>query len=238
VGDHQHDPLAAQVAGQEGQQVPGRAVGPVHVLDHHDQGVPVGQGAEQAEQELEQPALVGRLRRRHRAGMTQVAQGRQEPGQLRPGRPGERPHPLHPDLADQVAQGLDGRCEGQLAVGEGDAAADQHPRAGPGLPGGELAGQARLADAGLAPQEDHHRRAAVRPPQGRVEHGKLPRPTDEGWAGHLAAHLAGIIAPAPLDENRGSTGYGPKDRDLAGPRSMAPAGFADPGAGRTLQLDG
>jgi hypothetical protein len=149
--------------------------------------------------------------------VTRVAQGRQEPGQLRPGRPGERPHPLHPDLADQVSQRLDGRREGQLAVGERDAAAEQHPRAVPGLPGRELAGQARLANAGLAPQEDHHRRAAVRPPQGRVERGKLPHPTDEGWAGHLAAHLTGIITPAPLDENRSSTGYEPKDRDLPGP---------------------
>ena len=70
VSDHQHDPLAAQVAGQEGQQVPGRPVGPVHVLDHQDQGGLVGEGTEQADEELEQPGLVGWLRRRHRAGMT------------------------------------------------------------------------------------------------------------------------------------------------------------------------
>jgi hypothetical protein len=34
VAHHHEQPLAAQIAGQEGQQVTGGAVGPVHVLDH------------------------------------------------------------------------------------------------------------------------------------------------------------------------------------------------------------
>jgi hypothetical protein len=219
VGDQQDDPLAAEVAGQVGQQVAGRAVGPVHVLDHQHQHGLLGQGSEQAEHELEQPDLVGRLGR-CAGGVVAVgvAEGRQQAGQLRPGRPGQRPDRLHPDLGHQVPEGLDRRGEGQAAVGDRHAAADQDPIAVPDPPGGELGDQACLADAGLAPHQEDRRRAAVRLLQRLVERCQLARPTDEGGAGHLPAHLAGIIAPVPLDGNRVSTGSGPKERELRATR--------------------
>ena len=208
----------------------------MHVLDHQHQHGPLGQGGEQAEHELEQPDLVGRLGRcAGGAVAVRVAEGRHEAGQLRPGRTGQRPDRLHPELADQVPEGLDRRGEGQAAVGDRHTAADQHPGAVPGPPGGELGDQARLTDAGLAPHQEDRRRAAVRLLQRLVEHGQLVRPTDEGGACHLPAHLAGIIAPVPLEGNRVSTGSGQKDREVPRPSNRATARFGAPGTGRIVR---
>ena len=49
--------LVAQVADDEGEEVEGRGVGPVHVLDDPHDWLAVGQTAQQSEQQLEQPAL-------------------------------------------------------------------------------------------------------------------------------------------------------------------------------------
>jgi hypothetical protein len=94
VGDQHHDPLVAQVAGQVGEQVPGRAVGPVDVLHHqHERGL-LGQGGQQAEHELEQPDLVGDLGRPvagggaswpPRAGSSRASSGQDGPARVRTG---------------------------------------------------------------------------------------------------------------------------------------------------------
>ena len=82
VGDHQQDPLAAEVADQEGQQVAGGLVGPVQVLDHQHQRGLLAEAPEQAEQQLEQPRLGGLAGR----AAFRLAQAGQQPGQLAPGR--------------------------------------------------------------------------------------------------------------------------------------------------------
>ena len=60
VGQHQHDPLLAQAAGQERDKRAGRAIGPVHVLEdqHHRRGL--AEQVEQFEHRLEQPQLARR----------------------------------------------------------------------------------------------------------------------------------------------------------------------------------
>ena len=82
VGDHQQDPLSAQVANQERQQVAGGAVGPVQVLDHQHQRGLLTQPAQQAEQQLEQPCLGGLV---GQDGPIWRAKGGQQAGQFWPG---------------------------------------------------------------------------------------------------------------------------------------------------------
>src|SRR4029453_3474618 len=71
-----------------------------------------------------------------------------------------------------------------------------------------------LAAPDPPPHQENRRRAPPRLLQRLVERGQRARSPDEGGAGHLPAHLAGIIPPALLDGSRVSTGSGPKDRDL------------------------
>ena len=74
-----------EVAVEEGQQVEGRAVGPVEVLDHHHGRGPVGQALQQGQQCLEQPGLSrgagGRGGR-----LISLPELGQQPGQQRPSR--------------------------------------------------------------------------------------------------------------------------------------------------------
>jgi hypothetical protein len=58
VGGHHEQPLGAQGVGHEGQQLPGRAVRPVEVLQDHDDRPGAGQALQQAEERLEQLGLA------------------------------------------------------------------------------------------------------------------------------------------------------------------------------------
>ena len=71
-GGEDEQPLLAQVAPEEAQQVLSRVVGPVDVLDDERRRRRLGQAAERAQQQLEQARR--RLRRRGRAGAAAVAQ--------------------------------------------------------------------------------------------------------------------------------------------------------------------
>ena len=57
VGEQQHDRAVAQVADQEAEQVTGRPIGPVKVLDDEQQRAPLGDPGQDPEQELEQATL-------------------------------------------------------------------------------------------------------------------------------------------------------------------------------------
>ena len=105
VGGHQHDRGLGQVGHQERQQVQGRAVGPVQVLDGQDQRPLGGQPLQHAEQPLEQPR-PGQLARGRRGGLGRAEVGDQ-PGQLRP--PG----------ASHRAQGSPGRARGPAGAAPG-----------------------------------------------------------------------------------------------------------------------
>jgi hypothetical protein len=59
VGQH-HEQPGLEVADEEGEQVQGRAVGPVQVLHHQHGRGPVGQALQQGEQCLEQLRLPPR----------------------------------------------------------------------------------------------------------------------------------------------------------------------------------
>ena len=80
VGQDDEHPLAAQRAGEEGDERAGRRVRPVQVLEREHHGRVAAEAVEEAEHGLEEAALrraVGPLVRRRRAG-----QPREEAGQL------------------------------------------------------------------------------------------------------------------------------------------------------------
>ena len=82
IGDHQQEPLAAEVADQEREQVAGGLIRPVNVLYRQHHGFPFAKPPQKAEQQFEQAELGGR------AGWAAgwLAQGGQQPGQLGPAR--------------------------------------------------------------------------------------------------------------------------------------------------------
>ena len=59
IGEDQRDRRVAQVADQEAEEVAGRAVGPVEILDDDDHRRDPGQPVQDAEQQFEQAALGG-----------------------------------------------------------------------------------------------------------------------------------------------------------------------------------
>jgi hypothetical protein len=207
VGDHQQHPLAAQVSDQERQQVAGRAVGPVQVLDHQQQRCLLAEAADQTQQQLEQArlrVLAGR------ASGLRFAEGGEQAGKLWPGRADEPAHRVRAELGDQRPQHLHDRGIRQGPVGHRHAAAAKHPGGGGGATSGQLGDQARLADAGFAPQQDDGRFAGCGPHPGRLEDIQLLDAADECRARHAAAHLAGIIAPALPQGNGASRRATPK----------------------------
>ena len=76
VGEQQQQPLLAQAAGQEGDECPGRAVGPVQVLQDQHHGLRLAEQVEQLQQRLEQPQLPGRIAGARRAGARRRRPGR------------------------------------------------------------------------------------------------------------------------------------------------------------------
>ena len=146
VRDGNGDPLGAQVAREERQQVARRAVRPVQVLERDQDGRALGREArEQPQQDLVQPRLPERApgpgagRRRsggHRVGQQDV----------------ERLARLGGDgpVLGQPAQRRGDRCVRELLAAELDAFAVQHEEPARPRLGLERLQQARLADAGLA----------------------------------------------------------------------------------------
>ena len=154
--DQQQQPLVVQVAREEAQQVLGGAVGPVEILDHEQDRHLGGETAEQSEQQLEQPGL--RIRRRRR--LRYADQLRHQPRQLPMDGPGRR----------EPAQRRDDRRVRQLAGLHRHALSPQHLPAQRAGAAGELARQPRLADARIA---RHQREAWIpvcRPLQRRLKH--------------------------------------------------------------------
>jgi hypothetical protein len=183
VGEHQRRP-GAQVVDQVAEQVAGRAVGPVQVLDDQQDRSARGQPVQHAQQQLEQAARSGRARRRRR----RPAELRHQPGQLRPRVAEELVQRGGIRRGDQRPQRLDHRRVRQGAVAHVEAAADQHGGVGGPGPPGTLGDQPRLAHPSLA--RHHHRggRSGHRPVQRGVEPGQLRGATHQDRAGDALVH--------------------------------------------------
>ena len=211
----------AGVAGDEGDQVERRAVGPVQVLEDQHDRTRRHEPLDDREEQLEQTGLPGRSGRpeahaargagRHRRRTAGSASTRSsEEVTQRAERGGAL---LGRQVPVEGAEHVHERCVRQAPLLQVEALTDQHAGAvAPGL-GAGLADEARLPHAGLATDEDHGALAALGAGV-RVENDlEVARPPDERRAGALSAHGT-IIAPmAVLHGFGGGSGGGPGPGD-------------------------
>ncbi len=211
VGRDQHEPLAPRGAQQEREEVAGRAVGPVEVLDDEHERRLVGHAPEQRQQHLEQ-ARLGELRVAGGGGHPGLGQ---QPGQLGATLAGQLDHRLRAQLALQLPQRADDRGVGQLALAQLDAVAGQDARPGRASALRVLGRQAALADARLARHQQGARLFRGRARQGMVEGGQLLGSADESRA-RYPPHAAIIHrARSQLRRRHGVRGAGAAARGAA-----------------------
>ena len=203
------DGPVAELAGDEGQQLERRQVGPLEVVEHDDQRAVGGGLGQQVGHRLEHPepgAVAGRRRRRRRR--------RGRAGSCSSGAAAAGPPRATSDAHD--GQPRPERRRG--AALEGVAPEDRRAPA-PGL-GGQLLEQPGLADAGLALDEhDADRRCAPRrarrpPAAARPRGRRAPRP-------------AGVPRRRGRGHDRGARSAGLTGEPRAGRGTAAGAGGGD-----------
>ena len=147
----EHDDGPAEGAGEEeGEQVTGRAVGPVHVLDHDEHRPLLGEVVERAVDRVEEVGALevlgglGGGSGDQPAARLEVREHRTVAGQL-----GDHLGPVAREPAEQLGEGE----IGQRAVAEVQAVPDQRLPAGRPGAGHELAQQPGLADPRVADQQ-------------------------------------------------------------------------------------
>jgi hypothetical protein len=148
VGADHQDPLRAQRPREEPHEAAGGAVRPVQVLDHEQQRLLLRHRVEDREQRLEHAHLLGLGARVARAA-SEAGQDRGEVGAL------ARRQRVESGVAvaRHATQRAHQRRVGQLALAQLDTVAAEHARARRARRAGQLAGQPRLANPGLARQE-------------------------------------------------------------------------------------
>ncbi len=187
----QEELARARFARQEGEQHERRLVGPVHVLDHHDERL-VGRGALQerrdAVEELEARlgiVLHGCRLGRHVEALAErrhdLRDGRGVVGELR----ADRRRIVRVDV---VADGADPR---PIGGGPGllRTASPEDASGGEVHAPHEFLDGARLSDAGLADDREHLRASAAGLAQPRVQGGELPVPSHERGFARGGHHL-------------------------------------------------
>jgi hypothetical protein len=171
---------------QEADQVAGRPVGPVQVLDDQHQGLLCGQPAEQGGDHLEQHAsagLAGGLRRRTEFG--------QQAGEilLTPVEDG-RAVGLH-----EPAQRGRERGEGQPFLTQLEALTGEDASALGGGQPAELLHQAGLADAGLAADQNGRRLGVAGALEGVAQGGEIGLPADQDVTAGVCRHVIEHVTP-------------------------------------------
>ena len=204
---HQQDAFVAQVADEEGEQVPRRRIGPLEILDdEHGRHVP-GEPVDHTQDELEQahlgesvvaaglpagPDAAGIGRRRWAGPGAQLGH---QPGELAAVGTEQRRQRTRIELPEQVAEGLDEWGIRQAACPERQASTGQDPAAHRLDAIGERANETRLADPGLTGHDHRPRLAGGGPRKGRSEPVELRRPRDERLAARGIHDPAMIGAP-------------------------------------------
>ena len=203
-GHDQQGGEGPQLAGQELDHPEAGRVGPLEVVDHHDQR-PAGRGQDASDRGVQAHAVGTRIGRRWRVD---GGQHRGEEVAV------EDPRPL--ELASDLDQGPVGRLAGALGT-----AAPRHRRPRDAV--GELLDQPGLADAGLA--ADHH--GAPLAPGGRLgrpEQGPELDVAPEERAGPRARGVGGEVGRS----DRGALGR----RRCRRRRPARACGAGPPGPGR------
>ena len=226
VREQEHHRDIAQVPDEEPEQVPGRAVGPMQVLDDEHDRRPRRQALEDAEEQLEQAALARAVAEgtgRAPAGSGHRPEVGDQPGQLGATLAEDDVELFRVGSADEPAQGFGDRGVRHRALAEVDAAADQHDGALGLRDRGDLGDDPRLADTSLTGQQRRAAVSLVGRLQGRAQSADLAGSADEDWAGdadrHGVDYHAGHGVPSP-DKRRdlGSV------RSVTRPRSRGRAG--------------
>ena len=189
VGQDDEHALAAERAGEEGDEGAGRGVGPVEVLEREDHRRLTAEAVEEAEHGLEEASLrgpVGPLVRRRRAG-----QPREEPGQLGAVARMQRVEGGMA-VAGETPERRRQRGVGQLALAELDGVAGEDLRAGRLGPAQELIDEPRLADAGVTRHEGERRAAGGGGRQRVLELLQLGRAADHPAARHARRHQSSM----------------------------------------------
>ena len=176
VGEQEHHRDIAEVPDEEPEQVAGRAVGPVQVLDDEHDRRPRRQPLEDSEQQLEQAALARAIAQAASGAATGTGDGPEvgdQPGQLRAALPQDHLELLGVGTADEPTQGFGDRSVRHRTLAEVDAAAEQDDGALRLGDRGELGDEPRLADAGLTGQERRAAAALVGSLEGRAQSVEL-----------------------------------------------------------------
>ena len=196
VADRQRHPARPQRAGQEGDQVPGGAVGPVQVLQHHHHRGPLGQAHQHGPHGVEHLQLVQAVA--GEPGRLDPGQQPAQPGRGR-GRTGQQPGLLR--VISKLAQGVHHGQIGQADVAQLDTAPGQHPHPTPAGPVGQRQQQPGLPTPASPATSTTCGRALLGPFQRRVEPAQLDRPADERRARELPSH-ARQYGRRPWEEKR------------------------------------
>ena len=163
-------------AHQERQQVPGRQVGPVQVLDHQHGAALATQGREQVPNSVQEPAAVfgGRDRRRGRVDRERRKESRQLAPNVRRAAAQSAVQERPPRTRTERRQRVHDRpVRERLRQRQRGPSQHQHARDG----GDDLGDQPALADAGVPGHQDHPAAGAV---EGGAEHSGLGATADEG----------------------------------------------------------
>jgi hypothetical protein len=178
VADHQHHPTRPQGAGQEGDQVTGRAVSPMQVLQQHHHRRALSTAHQQGTHGVKHLQLVKTLACLCdcRSGVLDPAQQPADGGRGR----GDLGQQLRVGgIVGKAAQGVHHREVGKADVAQLHTAAGKHPR--PALLGliGELGQQPGLAHPGITGQQHDLRAAVLSPVQRPLDSAQLSSPTNE-----------------------------------------------------------
>ena len=210
-GQDEEDRCGAEVSDQEAQQVTGRLVGKMEILDDEDDGADPAEALDDAEDELEETGLgvPVELRGAARIGSPRV-ELRKKAGELVTSRPEEGGQPSRLDLADESSERLDEGGIGQTGLADREACPFEHERTHGVRVVAESADQPGLADARLAPEDDCGGLAGGGAVQCGVELRQLGRPTNEsGTLGDLD-HGAAMIRGAVIRVSPGSPRESPR----------------------------
>ena len=246
AGDYQHR-VADDVAAQVVEQAEGERVGPVDVLEHHDQRSRAAQLHESSSDDLVDQRLcylrvpgpseacrVSTLPRTQASGCD-VGPGRRHANCFHGGSQSLHFGPAR-ELALQIPQKTHHRCVGQGTSLSRHAGADSGQIAQALRPGARFADQPGLADSRLATDEDRGPRRLTNGFEAGCELGELRLPSDQ-FERSEPAHHAEIVALSAFECLGSSAGSGPAVED---PPALPPKGSfstlptgSDPLAGRS-----
>jgi hypothetical protein len=208
-GDDDQHAGAAQVPGQERQQVARRGIRPLDVFgDEHHRRLD-GEALEEPKHQLEQAGRSGGIRQGPcgRIGNTGTDLG-QEPRKLTAARPDEGGQSLCVEAANETPKGFDERAIGRATGVEFDAGAAQHARPTNARDGGEPFEQGRLAHAGLATHDDRPAGSGSGVGQRSLERCELDGAPDEPPGLCCLDHLPAIIRGGRIETWASGSSHG------------------------------